>query len=57
VWILYAGSIKRAVLSTQYTVRPQSVYRVPYRTEQKNDLTVEEVISLLSSMPKEASDL
>ena len=28
-----------------------------YRTGQKNDLTVEEVISLLSSMPKEASDL
>ena len=57
VLILYKESIKRAVFNTQYTVRPQSVYRVPYRTGQKNDLTVEEVISLLSSMPKEASDL
>ena len=38
VLILYKESIKRAVFNTQYTVRPQSVYRVPYRTGQKNDL-------------------
>ena len=33
MWILYAGSIKRAVLSTQYTVRAKSVYCVGKQIE------------------------